>query len=100
MSRYIKGTDIEEQYQSLKAQKYGDVNATISKEEILNLTLMAIDSCPSADVVEVVRCKDCKHWSDYINEVDHTATCYVWSGHDRIQTNGKQWCCYGERKDK
>ena len=52
-----------------------------------------IKSVPAADVVEVVRCKDCKHSrkmtsGDYICVVDH-----------RLAHNENDFCSYGERKD-
>ena len=46
-----------------------------------------MDSIPAADVVEVVRCKDCKHWNN--------GDCY------RIElTRHNDYCSYGERKPK
>lgn len=46
---------------------------------------------PSADVVEVVRCKDCKFWdSDCI-------WCNLW-GNTQEYDDG--YCNYGERKEK
>lgn len=49
----------------------------------------AIKDCPSADVVEVVRCKDCKFWdSDCI-------WCDLW-GNTQEYYDG--YCSYGERK--
>lgn len=48
-------------------------------------TLTAIDKEPTADVVSVVRCKDCKHWNN--------SDCY------RIElTRPDDYCSYGERK--
>lgn len=103
MSRYIDAeaflADESEAYMSaqfkIEDEATRDLNSLVHKK-----IQMIIAYAPTADVVEVVRCKECKHWSDYINPIEHTATCYVWSGHDRIQTNGEQWCCYGERKEE
>lgn len=46
----------------------------------------AIQDMPTVDAVEVVRCKDCKHWhpSDYCTERDG-----LWYEND--------FCAYGER---
>lgn len=49
-----------------------------------------IDGLPTADVVEVVRCKDCKHYSD--------RRCQMIMGiDDRKKDN--DYCSYGERRE-
>lgn len=52
-----------------------------------------IDDIPTADVVEVVRCKDCKHY-----ETDGGAlmVCKV----SALNTNDDDFCSYGEAADK
>lgn len=61
-------------------------------------------SIPAADVVPVVRCKDCKHYRNYPNGL-----CYL---HTEPKTNARgysgeavcvepdDFCSYGERKDE
>ena len=44
------------------------------------------------DVVEVVRCKDCKHWKQ-VNEERHA--CYYHGS----EMDYDEYCSYGERKD-
>lgn len=46
---------------------------------------------PSADVVEVVRCKDCVNWKD----IFPYPTCELLSGH----WEEDMYCSYGERKE-
>lgn len=48
-----------------------------------------VDELPSADTVEVVRCKDCKH-----HGMDN---CPVWEGHI---TDDYMWCYFGERSEE
>ena len=54
-----------------------------------------IEHAPTIDAVEVVRCKDCKHWD---NEDDAQRCSYT--------NNGLHWakpddfCSYGERRQK
>ena len=49
-----------------------------------------------ADFVEVVRCKDCKHWlKDVAGCTDITGRC-EWANY-MVGTAG--YCVYGERKD-
>lgn len=61
---------------------------------------------PSADVVEVVRCKDCKHWQAKPNEDEEDnenngfATWYDCDKTCHICGNGNDYCSYGERKDE
>lgn len=63
----------------------------------------AINAIPAADVVPVVRCKDCKHYRNYPNGL-----CYL---HTEPKTNARgysgeavcvepdDFCSYGERKE-
>ena len=53
-----------------------------------------IDSIPAADVVEVVRCKDCKHW----HEDDDIGHCDNPDGLDNY-AEPNDFCSYGERKN-
>ena len=51
---------------------------------------------PAADVAEVVRCKDCQNWKRNVGLTDSpNGHCFE---HD-IDTNGRDFCSYGERKD-
>ena len=55
-----------------------------------------VKDIPAADVMEVVRCKDCKHY--------YNAQCYHPSYGDDCAINTKRaeedFCSYGERKDR
>lgn len=58
-----------------------------------------IEAIPSADVVEVVRCKDCKHWHD------HITTTWCSRGAELrpqesgwIKRNADDFCSYGEKE--
>ena len=52
-----------------------------------------LKTIPSADVVEVVRCKDCRYWN---NKVDLTyCEKKTWLG-----TDADDYCSFGERADK
>ena len=61
-----------------------------------------IDATPTADVVEVVRCKDCKHHPDNGGECDrsitHTGRDYVCEV-NTYRYIGIDYCSYGERKE-
>lgn len=50
-----------------------------------------------ADYVQVVRCKDCRHWQGK-SENDATEECDGVMGN--IRTTPDFYCAYGERKDE
>ena len=60
----------------------------------------ALYEAPAADVVEVVRCKDCRHYHRYTdrhtNEPSHWGRCT--DIHMDIDLTENDFCCYGERK--
>ena len=55
----------------------------------------ALRNAPSADVVPVVRCKDCKYWQDNNDGYPHEE-CRWWHGET---PDANDFCSYGERKD-
>ena len=71
--------------------------------------LHVIDSIPAADVVEAVRCRDCKYWGDEAGKLQHSdgvlfARCkvhnYLIDGrHTGWCPTENDFCSYGERKD-
>lgn len=56
------------------------------------------DHLISNDVIPVVRCKDCKHWTCYMNNPDGTlfGNCVCYSNDFRDEGD---FCSYGERKE-
>ena len=57
-----------------------------------------LEDTPAADVVEVVRCKDCK-WYQNLEIVDKVQTrCFNLAVLFRV-CNPNDFCSYGERKD-
>lgn len=51
---------------------------------------------PTADVVEVVRCKDCKYYKINPYGEESERMCKCWG--DYLPTNADDFCSYGERK--
>lgn len=87
MSDYIKRED---------AEKLKDIcTDTYADKEYFIEQLKAI---PSADVVEVVRCKDCKYAEIKDNGVLRK-TAYCHRLNVSISGKGKGYCYLGERKD-
>ena len=71
--------------------------------------LHIIDSIPAADVVKVLRCRDCKYWGDEAGKLQHSdgvlfARCkvhnYLIDGrHTGWCPTENDFCSYGERKE-
>lgn len=73
--------------------RYIDADAYIKycEEKWIPLNVDAVKAQSTADVVEVVRCKDCKWWRD----TDHT--CREWGGASPRLAN--DFCSEGERRE-
>lgn len=73
----------------------------IKKEDAMSIIREAfsnVDICPSADVVEVVRCKDCKY-SQFKDNGVLRPTAYCHRLNVIISGKGKGYCYLGERKE-
>lgn len=54
-----------------------------------------LEKAPAVDAVPVVRCKDCKHWGRNSGIAESpNGHCF----HHDIETNGYDFCSYGERR--
>ena len=56
----------------------------------------SIDATPTADVVEVVRCKDCK----YFKMMGTTPRCNFYKGLATTVSPQTDYCSYGERREE
>ena len=77
---------------------------SVAQNRMLSIIQMDMLKLPAADVVPVVRCKDCKHYRNYPNGL-----CYL---HTEPKTNARgysgeavcvepdDFCSYGERKER
>ena len=59
---------------------------------------IVLEPVPSADVVEVVRCKDCKYWDN----TTKWSVCTKWSAdpYEQANTEKNDFCNYGERAEE
>ena len=55
-----------------------------------------IANAPTVDAVEVVRCRECKHWHKETLFCDYIAH---GEARERVNWYGEDFCSYGERKD-
>lgn len=74
-----------------------EVNCTgYEYQKPLSYVKSAIENAPTADVVEVVRCKDCINWGG----VTQGFVCRKFSGIEtKICMGADHYCSYGERKE-
>ena len=65
-----------------------------------------IADAPTVDAVEVVRCKDCKHWHEETGWCNHHSyfveedgePCHPWESNNWKMLNEDDFCSYGERR--
>ena len=82
MNDYIKREDALNDAETIDP-KYSDLISQIKN---------IINAQPPADVVEIVRCKDCKYWHD--DGIMTTCDKNIGNGYD-----AEYYCADGERKD-
>ncbi len=71
-------------------------NPTTAEENMIHLAKKLVERQPIADVIEVVRCKDCINWQkDW--SVDLYGSHYCPNVDTRTMED--DYCSYGERKD-
>ena len=93
MSKYVNATDAAEKIAEKHGIPFGDLVDTFAE-------------IPAADVVEVVRCKDCKHYAamvtDTVSGELETATWGIctkpWFNSDEYDVHEDDYCSYSERK--
>lgn len=95
MSDYIKRED------AITAWEEWAVNLINPKFIVKEDAICALKDIPSADVVEVVRCKDCKWYMEYIPRKGESAmmcfcNCCIGGQGKKKPTD---YCSYGERKE-
>jgi len=82
MSKYINSDDV---YYGMRKHEFEA--KYITRGEF-------VDSLPSADVVEVVRCKDCKH---FVETSGTRGGCFLFQG--MTNPRNDDFCSEGERKE-
>jgi len=93
MSKYINADELKDEVIFIE-----NPDGTIEANQVLK----AIDEMPSADVVEVVRCKDCTHSikKNYGGVVSYEYLCALKSSATHLEEHeANYFCADGERKD-
>ena len=91
---YIEDTNLIEEIESLGVSVGGkDIFPDEAKQSVLRV----IREQPTADVVEVVRCKNCKKWTDWHTCEEFTTDRLPTGGKMTFKTEPDDFCSYGER---
>lgn len=102
--RYIEIDSIIEQIKAEHCERCTNHRCTLCD---IDEVLILLEEADDADVEEVVRCKDCRSWEEV--GVDPITSyrfgyCqhYQWQDVEGLEkeTNGNDFCSYGERKEK
>ena len=106
--------DLKESYDRLREIYYGltyDEDKQICAGQLTTFTdaILRVKEAPAADVVEVVRCRECKYWGDEAGKLPRSdgvlfARCkvhnYLLDGrHTGWCPTENDFCSYGERKE-
>ena len=77
--------------------KYFNVDGICTKEYPVCGSVVIVAELPTIDAVEVVRCKDCKHYNQEMNECEST---HFWFSEDGcLNAKDDDYCSFGERKN-
>ena len=99
MSKYINADELTE-YLADDCFTWRWLNDDRADE--VDSVIKAIAEMPAADVVEVVRCKDCKYYTDYMAYTKSFKSHYCSGGFvdSNMALHPDDFCSYGERKGK
>ena len=86
MSRYIDAEEVEKRIDIV----IGSEPKAWDKKALKELKMYVVHAVPTADVVEVVRCKDCKHHAEFSSKCNKLNLTPMWPN---------DYCSYGERAD-
>lgn len=85
------------------------IDADALQKRMLNYYTYSWDLCEeikgffertrTADVVDVVRCKDCRYYRKGFNEEEYWSLCTV-NPWNYPTTNDENYCSYGERREE
>ena len=96
MARYIDADKLKEMNKNVWIW-----NDNYTGCQAINMELIMIDKIPTADVVEVVRCNDCRYCTSAIYGMlnDGTECRKMMCEWHNIEVSGDYYCASGERKD-
>lgn len=96
MNDYIKREDAIKNIKPMVGIWADDGRFYVDYQRVLDI----INNEPSADVVEVVRCRDCEHW-ECNPGTDRYGSCKKVAYDDfEVVMEGDDFCSYGKRKEQ
>ena len=81
----------------LNSLNFKELSEKVIKDSEVEWCLSELQDMLEADCVPVVRCKDCKNYSQNPYSGEDESLCMCWS--DWIQTEPDDFCSYGEREE-
>ena len=96
MAEYIEREAISEEIRKYYYKNPPNFSYGEGFDRGLDRAQRAILDAPAADVVEVVRCRDCKY-GDYDSKIDDAMVCI--RTNDGYWRHGDDFCSYGRKKN-
>lgn len=98
MAEYIERDALVGQIIYNMAEFVGAPDDVLKHDEQCNYAISCVESAPAADVVPVVRCKDCTHYDMGVClKIYSDGSVHPVAWHSR---RPEDFCSYGERKDR
>lgn len=94
MAEYKRADEIVKNMTKKFDKNYGDTTIK-GIRDVFNMCVNCVNQTPTADVVEVVRCKDCEYWHSPTNDDMHY--CKLRFGLQGIVAES-DFCSYGKRR--
>ena len=99
MNKYINVDDYKELIEREKAECYPtDDEFEDGCKTGLEIAVEVIDEMISADVVEIVKCEDCKYWATVVMNPS-SGLCKHLSKYGTVISKCDDFCSYGEREE-
>jgi hypothetical protein len=104
VAEYINRNELLEMMQKGYCGTCNNYSGILCRSCLMDDALRDIEDAPAADVVEVVRCKDCKHWSgedtkDYLFG-ERWGECHrPFGSYGCENSTENDFCSYGERRE-
>lgn len=96
MKKYIDADKLKEKLKEFRSLAYSDFGSgmLVGNEK----AQAALEMMPTADVVEVIFCKDCKYYERY-SIYDDDYYCMAEHTQSLFSPNKTDFCSHGERKE-
>jgi hypothetical protein len=101
MAEYIDREALLEEMRKSYCGTCNNYNEVLCRACMMDDALRDIEDAPAADVVEVVRCKDCAHCEHFYPEkqIGEEAREAYYCGIRKTTVRATDFCSFGERKE-